>query len=387
MSMLTYWLMALCIKFYCRECKAGKKDGLAPVEISIIWEGQRAILTLPRKENPKAFKKETACKRDTEIKKYLESVKKNIDATVASLTAGGEALDMDLLKRSVKYGGVRTWSVNEVMREFLSIQGKRVGVSCGAGQMRKYELAFERLGENLDLAKPIGNVKRVDIENHIAELSKVFKPATLATEVIRLRALFKFARDCGYSTTNPFAMIRVMKGAPREEWLSDNELDMIRGLEGLSEQVEVSRKLFLFQCATGLSYADMMRLKPNEITCENGVYSVAKTRTKTGVRYTSVVLPEGVQILKEWNFVIPRKSVDKYNLGLLKIETLLGLPKHLHSHLGRKVYGSTLLRGGVSMKAVSKALGHSTTAITESTYAFLQSQDVINEISKHMGLE
>ena len=253
--------------------------------------------------------------------------------------------------------------------------------------MRKYELAFERLGENLDLAKPIGNVKRVDIENHIAELSKVFKPATLATEVIRLRALFKFARDCGYSTTNPFAMIRVMKGAPREEWLSDNELDMIRGLEGLSEQVEVSRKLFLFQCATGLSYADMMRLKPNEITCENGVYSVAKTRTKTGVRYTSVVLPEGVQILKEWNFVIPRKSVDKYNLGLLKIETLLGLPKHLHSHLGRKVYGTTLLRGGVSMKAVSKALGHSTTAITESTYAFLQSQDVINEISKHMGRE
>lgn len=378
--------MSLCIKFYCRECKAGKKDGLAPVEVSVIWEGKRSILTLPRKENPKTFQKETSCKRDTDIKKYLDSIKKNIDNAVADMVSNGNGIDMDLLKRSVRNGGVMVWSVKDVMNEFLSIQRKRVGVSCGAGQMRKYELAFERLGENLDLSKPIGNVKRGEIENHIAVLSKTMKPATVATEVVRLRALFKYARDCGYCPTNPFAMVRVVKGAPREEWLTDMELDKIRCLEGLSEQVEQSRRMFLLQCSTGLSYADMMRLKPEEIVCENGVYSVTKTRTKTGVRYTSVVLPEGVQILKEWGFVIPRKSVDKYNLGLLKIETLLGLSKHLHSHLGRKVYGTTLLRGGVSMKAVSKALGHSTTAITESTYAFLQSQDVINEITKQLNI-
>ena len=379
--------MGLNVKFYCRECKAGKKDGLAPVEVSIIVDGARKIVTLPRKENPKEFKQALASKRDNDIKRYVEATRRSIGEYVTSLTERREILTVDALARYVRKGGVETYTLEDVFNEFIGLQRKRVGVTCGEGQFRKYELAFERLCKDVDRNVAINNVRRGDIENHIAELGKTMAQASVAAEVIRLRALFKYAFDCGYLKSNPFAMIRQLKPRPREEWLTDEEIGRIRRLKGLTEEVETSRKLFLFQCATGLSYADMMRLKPNEITCENGVYSVAKTRTKTGIRYTSVVLPEGVQILKEWNFEIPQKSNQKYNLGLLKIEVLTGLGKHLHSHLGRKVYGSTLLRGGVSMKAVSKALGHSNTSITESTYAFLQSKDVINEITKCMGLE
>ena len=379
--------MALCIKFYCRECKAGKKDGLAPVEVSIIVDGARKILTLPRKENPKEFKQALASKRENDTKRYVNATRRSIGEYVTSLTERREPLTVEGLARYVRNGGVETHTLTGVFNEFIDIQRKRVGVSCGKGQFRKYELAFGRLCNNVNPDVAISSITRFDIENHIAELGKTMAQASVAAEVIRLRALFKYAFDCGYMKSNPFAMVRQLKPRPREEWLTDDEMGRIRRLKGLTEEVETSRKLFLFQCATGLSYADMMSLQPNEITCENGVYSVAKTRTKTGIRYTSVVLPEGVQILREWNFEIPQKSNQKYNLGLLKIEILTGLSKHLHSHLGRKVYGSTLLRGGVSMKAVSKALGHSSTSITESTYAFLQSKDVINEITKCMGLE
>jgi integrase len=162
------------------------------------------------------------------------------------------------------------------------------------------------------------------------------------------------------------------------------ELETIRNLKIKSDDVETARQLFLFQCASGISYADLMKLEDTDIQQIDGVWYVAKSRTKTGVKYTSVILPEGVEILKLWGYKVPRKSNQKYNLSLLKIETMAGLKKHLHSHLGRKVYGTTLLRNGVAMKTVSKSLGHSTTQVTESTYAFLQSEDVVKEISKKM---
>ena len=42
------------ISFYCRESKANR-EGLAPVEMSIIINGERCIITLPRKEKHRVW--------------------------------------------------------------------------------------------------------------------------------------------------------------------------------------------------------------------------------------------------------------------------------------------------------------------------------------------
>ena len=181
------------------------------------------------------------------------------------------------------------------------------------------------------------------------------------------------------------AVVKVRKARPREEWLTDSELQRIRDLELTSPELEKARELFLFQCATGISYSDLMKLDPEkDIQHDGNIWYVAKTRTKTGVKYTSVILPEGIEIMQNWGFKVPKKSNQKYNLCLLKIQIMTGIEKHLHSHLGRKVYGTTLLRNGVGMKTVSKSLGHSSSKVTESTYAFLQSEDVVREIGMKM---
>ena len=212
-----------------------------------------------------------------------------------------------------------------------------------------------------------------------------YNGSSVASMCTKLKTVTNYAMDKGYIKVNPWTMVKVHKPKPREEWLSDMELEKIRNIELNSIELKKARELFLFQCATGISYADLMKLDPNkDIQQDGNIWYVAKTRTKTGVKFTSVILPEGVEILKNWGFNIPKKSNQKYNLCLLKIETMAGLSKHIHSHLGRKVYGTTLLRNGVGMKTVSKSLGHSTTQVTESTYAFLQSEDVIKEIGMKM---
>lgn len=373
--------MAYSIQFYCRNGKVGK-NGLAPVEVSLNVCGKRTILSLPRKEKPVEFKRAMESKRGNDIKRYVESVKKNIDNAITEIAARGEALDKDTLIKYVRNGGVRVWTVDGVYGEFMSLQSKRVGIKCGQGQYHKYELMFERFASKVDVNMNIANINRLVVEEYVKWLYDTMAPSSAASDCVRLKALFTYAFENGYIKVNPFSMVDFERGKPREEWLGDDELDKVRGLEGLSQDVEVARDMFLFQCNTGMSYSDMESLKKEDVREDNGVYSVVKRRCKTGQVYTSVVLPEGVEILKKWNFEIPRKSNQKYNLCLLKIQTMAGLEKHLHSHLGRKVYGTKLLRSGVSLKAVSKALGHSTTQITQTTYAFLQSQDIIDEIAK-----
>lgn len=378
-----YNAMAYNIRFYCRKSKV-QGSGLAPIEASLIVNGERSVITLPRKENPDTFEKQTRCRKRTDIKDYLDAVTANIGRYITEIEQSGRGNTLAELKEAVKYGGVRKRTLKDVEDEFMQIQKKRVGVKCGEQQFRKYELAFERLNGYVG-ERFIDSVKRKDIEGFMAELGQEFSKSSVASTMVRVKALFKYAVDNDYIKINPFSMVDIEKGKPKEEWLSEEEMNRIRGLEGLSPDVETARQLFLFQCASGISYSDLMKLEKGDIRVDGDTYSVTKHRAKTGVPFTSVILPEGVKILKEWNFEIPRKSNQKYNLSLLKIETKAGLSKHLHSHLGRKVYGCTLLRAEIPMKTVSRALGHSNTQITQSTYAFLQSEDIIKQISSKIG--
>ena len=62
------------LTFYCRNCKKDKQ-GLSPIEASIIISGQRTFINLPRKESPAEFKRQTTTKKTTDIKQYLDEVR------------------------------------------------------------------------------------------------------------------------------------------------------------------------------------------------------------------------------------------------------------------------------------------------------------------------
>lgn len=54
--------------------------------------------------------------------------------------------------------------------------------------------------------------------------------------------------------------------------------------------------------------------------------------------------------------------------------------KNLHFHLFRKTYGTRLLNRGVRLETVSKCLGHSSAKITQTSYAKLLKQTIIDEV-------
>ena len=71
------------ISFYCRKSKADKK-GLAPIELSIVINGERTYIRLPRKERPEDFAKAMDGKRDNEMKVYCENQRIRLEIPLQS---------------------------------------------------------------------------------------------------------------------------------------------------------------------------------------------------------------------------------------------------------------------------------------------------------------
>ena len=371
------------VSFYCRASKADR-NGLSPIEVSIIINGKRVYIATQRKEKSEDFAKATSTNRDNDIKRFIQAMRANINKSATEIVENGEALTAEMLKMYIRTGGIRKYTVEDMFNEFMALQTKRVGISCGKLHYRKYEIVRDAFYEFFDRNKPVTAINSAVVEDFSATLGQKYAPATITGMMTKFKCVIEYAFRSGKIKSDPFAAFRIDKQKPKQEWLSDEELQKIRDLDLPFESLRNARTLFLFQCATGISYADLANLKREDIIEKNGVYSVTKTRCKTGIPFTSVILPEGVQILKDCDFKLKVISNQKYNFYLLQIQQLAGISKRIHSHLGRKVYGSLLLRNGCCMKTVSRALGHSSTQITESTYAFLQSDDIINEISAKM---
>lgn len=372
------------IQFYCRKCKTGK-NGTAPVEVSINVDGNRSILTLPRKEDPLEFSKALSSRKDSDIKRYCEAVKRNFQLAITDMANAGIYPSKKILAEYARGNGVRKFTLEDLFSQTLSLQKMKVGKTTGERQYIKFEQVRDLFFDLFDRDMSAGQISPKDIDLFYLTISKKYANGTVHGMMVKLKKIFKVGFENGQIKSNPFVGFEMEKEKPREEWLTDADMEKVRNVRG-SEAIERARDLFLFQCSSGISYADMEGLKEGDIHCENGVYSVCKTRCKTGIRYTSVILAEGVEILKKYNFNLPHVSVAKYNLNLLKIENMTGVGTHLHSHLGRKVYGCNLLRSGCSMKTVSRALGHSTTQVTESTYAFLRDADVVKEIAGKLAV-
>lgn len=161
-----------------------------------------------------------------------------------------------------------------------------------------------------------------------------------------------------------------------------DEIDLIRNADIENESLSRIRDCFIFQCASGLSYADLKDLRMSDIRKDGDTYYIFKPRAKTNIEYTSVILPFGVPIIRKYEGKLPVLSNQKYNSYLKTLAVTVGLNRPLYTHLARKTYACHLLNSGVRLEVVSKALGHSSTKITQQHYAQLTTNTIVKEISK-----
>ena len=376
-------LSGLSVSFYCRNSKAGKK-GTAPLEMGINLNGGRVFVNLPMKVKPEDFNKRRPADY---ITNYCNEIRLQVNTIVTDMLANNIPLTANNLRDYFRTGGVKSYTVGDMIDGFLGIKYKEMLAGrITKEHYRKYEYARDIL---------LGYVKRENevtvivpslLQNIYADLRLKYKTETTAGQMTKIKAIVRYAYDNGKLQVNPLQGLKVEKGKPVIEFLTKDEVDKLVNTHLPCPTLERVKDTFLFACGSGISYSDCCTLTPDDFKVENGITYITKERNKTGIDYTSVLLPFAADIAKKYNYDIASQmlSNQKTNYNLKSVQSICGITRlqSLHFHLGRKTYATYLLNKGVRVDAVSKAIGHSSVKLTESTYSKFLTSTLISEISK-----
>lgn len=345
------------IGFVCRQSKV-TKAGKAPVEMSIIINGKRTYLTLPMKEDPKSFQKLVASKKMNPMKEYLEQIYQKVVVAQTELVKNDIPVTAMSLKDYIQNGCTTSYTIDDLFTEYLKILRKRVGVNLTAAVYRKYEIVRDLFYGSISNTKQVTEITNGVIANFYAELNRKYESTTSAAMMVKLKTIIIYALDNGKLKINPFNSIKISKRTKEVEYLTLDEIQAIKS-KSFNGRLEKVRDLFLFQCFTGLAYADMAQLSKNDFQFNGEQIFIKKCRVKTGISYLTVLIDEAVEIIRKYDFELPVLSNQKYNSYLKEIADLCGITKPMHTHIGRHTFATYMLNKGVSIEVVAKMLGHS----------------------------
>lgn len=345
------------IGFVCRQSKV-TKAGKAPVEMSIIINGKRTYLTLPMKEDPKQFQKLVASKKMNPMKEYLEQIYQKVVVAQTELVKNDIPVTAISLKDYIQNGCTNSYTIEDLFTEYLKILKKRVGVNLTAAVYRKYEIVRDLFYGSISNTKQVNEITNGVIANFYAELNRKYESTTSAAMMVKLKTIITYALDNGKLKINPFNSIKISKRTKEVEYLTLDEIQAIKS-KSFNGRLEKVRDLFLFQCFTGLAYADMAQLTKEDFQFNGDQIFIKKCRVKTGISYLTVLIDEAVEIIRRYNFELPVLSNQKYNSYLKEIADLCGITKPMHTHIGRHTFATYMLNKGVSIEVVAKMLGHS----------------------------
>lgn len=365
------------IGFVCRQSKV-TKAGKAPVEMSIIINGKRTYLTLPMKEDPKSFQKLVASKKMNPMKEYLEQIYQKVVVAQTELVKNDIPVTAISLKDYIQNGCTNSYTIDDLFTEYLKILKKRVGVNLTAAVYRKYEIVRDLFYGSISNTKQVNEITNGVIANFYAELNRKYESTTSAAMMVKLKTIITYALDNGKLKINPFNSIKISKRTKEVEYLTLDEIQAIKS-KSFNGRLEKVRDLFLFQCFTGLAYADMAQLTKEDFQFNGEQIFIKKCRVKTGISYLTVLIDEAVEIIRRYNFELPVLSNQKYNSYLKEIADLCGITKPMHTHIGRHTFCTYMLNKGLSLEVVAKMAGHTNTKQT-AHYAKLLDKTVLNAV-------
>lgn len=240
--------------------------------------------------------------------------------------------------------------------------------------------------------KEWGKIKNFSDLTHanIIKMDEYLKGRKLHDETIYgyHKHLRKFINDAvleGYVNENPYSAkgIKLKHGAPNvDKYITEEELQRIIEVDLSTERLSKVRDLFVFQCYTGMAYADIMSFDFTKAKKQRKILVLDGKRVKTNIPYHFVILEEAKKVLEKYNFSLPHISNQKYNDYLKLLADKCDIEKRITSHYGRRTAGMIMLNNGVPIGVVSRILGHASVRTTEKAYAFLLDKTIDDAMLK-----
>lgn len=146
-----------------------------------------------------------------------------------------------------------------------------------------------------------------------------------------------------------------------------------------SEIYQIVRDLYVFQCNTGLSYADLYKFKV--IRDKKGKEWIIGQRSKNDNHYEVPFMPVAKAIYERYDNGLPFIANQTYNRIIKEIAMALNIDKKLTTHTARKTFGTFKFDDGHSSDVIKQMLGQKSVITTEKHYQVFSRKRIEKEMT------
>lgn len=361
---------------YDRNKRASKTTlGLVQVELSL--DRKRKFVSTGVKVYSHEWSDKTHVKGRTDcitLNKRIEASWKNIN---------------DYITEQMESGREWNWSAFDLFldrkpiladRTFISFIEKRMDkrTDLRSGTLRHHRAwlkDFEEYGRIISFSDITpANIRMYDEYLH----EKDIKQTTIYNYHKHLKSYINDAIEFELLQFNPYASVKIERGKSEElRYLTYEEVQKVKNAVIEDKSLSAVRDIFIFQCHTGMAYADLAEFRIEDCVEKNGKLVYTNKRVKTEGRFTVMILQPAMDVLKKYGNKLPLMSNQKYNMYLKTIQVLLGIKTTMTSHVARHSFAVMAINNGVPIEIISKMLGH-TKINTTQIYAKVLNDSVEN---------
>jgi len=373
--------------FYLRKQK-NFKGGPMAIYMRITVNGKRADMSAGRECDPTKWNSQAGraigTKEETRaLNNYLDSLQTKIRNAHQALIDTNQRITTESLQNQFNGKAEKSRYLMQLFTEHNAKVKALIGNGFEANTLKGYNTSEKHL--TAFLQKEYG---KTDIE--ISQLDYAFitgfefylkaeckcSGVSAAKYIKHLKKIVNHCIANSWLTINPFINYKSTAKAKERTYLTQQELDSIANKKLSIERLQQVRDIFVFCCYTGLSYADVKKLKRSEIAIGmDGERWIFTSRQKTDTSSRIPILPVALEILDRYQdhpqcenkgLLLPVLSNQKMNAYLKEIADLCDIVKHLTFHLARHTFATTVtLSNNVPIETVSKMLGHTNIKTTQ----------------------
>jgi integrase len=267
----------------------------------------------------------------------------------------------------------------------------QIRIKAGERRLKSLEDAesiFKLHTQPLFKNKDVRDLSNDNARKIIADL-KTVKSAPVSNKCLtQIKSIFNFAKKEGLISDNHFAIAKKFAEQPRERVLTQEE--EVRLLAALDEEPQIYKDIVLIALMTGQRKSCVLSLKWEEIDPQQRIWAIPATKAKSKKGLVVPLIPSAMEILNRRSqeaekgepFVFPNKRsklghvIEKTGQGSFwrRVTKRAGLysdekAQRLTFHDLRRSTATRMARAGIELAIIQKALGHSSIAITQRTYA------------------
>lgn len=370
------------------------KNGEAPILMRVTINGQYEEARIQRSVPLKYWNATKGCsngknRASIELNNFIAELNTKALETYKRLILEQAFITPKLILQCVfgKNEDLRT--VLRTMKEEIAAMEKVVNIDYAPVTINRYKNVLKRLAQAIPSFYQKEDITFYELSPEFIKAFDIYlkTDAQLCRNtVVRYMKCFKRITNMAlakeWMRKDPFYGYKMTQDETDPVFLTYNELQTIMKKEFEIPRLALVRDIFIFACWTGLAFADVFTLSPENLEQDNnGDWWIRKGRVKLEHRRKASsisnipLLPVPLAILKKYennpiciknNKCLPVLSNQKMNSYLKEIADLCNVKKNLTTHAARHTFATTItLANNVPLQDVSAMLGHASTRMTQ----------------------